>query len=162
MKSSKFIICLACALMMSCASTGLNTTAVEAKPEASYLALSLSHNEGSSKYVTVTDSSGVENQFKMGEPAVRLADEDVYFFEVDPKKTYAMTAIMTGSYRTILKDLQIEVAPAKITYLGSLMLWETDGRWSDAIVTKATPTSAVSEQLKKKWPNRNFIFGFRK
>lgn len=152
-------------LLTSCASKTLTHAEVNARPEQAYLAISTSSNDGNNESLELLDSDGKERQLATSGGALKLADEDFYFFALDPSKTYAFTSARNGNYPTKIDGgrlRQIRLEAGAITYVGSFMLWGSEGEfYSDVILTEAKSGSGAGEELKRAFPKRKIRFGFK-
>lgn len=151
------------AALAGCAthSESLTTSEVKTKQESAIVAIALSVHENEAEELHIVDSADQEKSLSLVRPTAHLAGEDVFLYELDPKKSYTVVSLHKGHYRTKMparERAQFKVEPGTITYLCSYMLYQRDN-FAEAVTHQATKGSAVSKALMSMFPDRKFRFG---
>jgi hypothetical protein len=154
----------ASALTLSgCATSTLSPREVATHPDSAIVAIALSVHNGEAEEIHVVDSENHEKSLSLVRPTMRLAGEDVFLYELDPRKTYTIKSLHNGTYRTKLDRRtknSFQVEPGTITYICSYMLYEREKNFAEAVPAQASRHTGVGEALMEMFPGRRFKFGY--
>ena len=159
-------LALSFALANGCATTTSGVKAVEVtqEPESALMAIALSVHNGEAEEIHVVDDQNNDRSLSLVQPTMRLANEDVFIYKLDPKKTYTIKSFEKGSHRTLMDKTakhQFQVEPGTITYICSYMLYQKE-KFAEAVTAQASEHTGVAQALKEQFPNRKFRYGYKR